>query len=143
MRWIMSKIIQLWFGDTRGAGTSYPSGPPEFVPVISRLVLFMLSNITFRPCDDFRYAFDVNRCSVHLYSHLFCRRFMLHLYCLYWLTYNGVQHDFHISICCWYSYKQWMTLVGHGLRMLSIHFSSPTVFVRFMFLNLSFLCNVL
>jgi len=48
----------------------------------------------FVPCCDVRFDFRVKRCSVRLYSHLFCRRFMYYLCYLYSFTNTGVQQDF-------------------------------------------------
>ena len=80
----------------------------------------------FVPCCDGRYNFRLKRCTVRLYIHLSCRRFTFYLYLL---TYNGVQHAFHMI---WCSYRLTATpmvqAVQQELPTLPEYMLSPPVF---------------
>ena len=67
---------------------------------ISMLVDYYSRRIPFFPCSSLRlfmlqFLNAKKRCSVRLYSHLFCSRFKLCLCYLYLVTHTGVLHDFH------------------------------------------------
>ena len=58
-------------------------------------------------------------CSVRLYSHLVCRKFMLYVCKLYSLSYTGVYHDFHFRWCsCRLSATRMVSLVEQELLTL-------------------------
>jgi hypothetical protein len=88
-----------------GQATVYSSREPGFVTYFSgiHVVICYVFTCLVTYCDV-RYDFREKRCSVRLYSYLFCRGFMFHLCYLYlflkvYTTNTGVLHDFHIIVC--------------------------------------------
>ena len=137
-------------GATSGAGTTYPFGASEFVEILLFTCLNGLRVVNvvklhvftiLVPCCDVRYDFCVTM--IIASSLLLCVLFMLFVFIyviciylcyLYLLTYNGVQHDFHIRWCsCRVTITRRVSLVEKKLLTLPESLSSPSVFsgIRF------------
>ena len=71
---------------------------------------------------------------VCLYSHLFCRGFLFHLYSF---TYTDVHHDFHITWCsCCLTITRQLALVEQELHTLTKHMSWSMVKYKYLHITI-------
>ena len=107
------------------------------LPVSLRFALLLVMSATIS---------GLKRCSVHVYSHLFCVGVMLYLYYLYFIYACKCSNGFPylmMFVSCGLTVTRHVALVEQKLPTLPEHLNSLQVLVGFMLLNISAVCSVL